>query len=188
MAINQNHIAEELNGIKCSIVEKNVPAERAAFLKELLEFNGYTVVIADSPAPKAAPAKPAAPAVPAKPATAAVPATPAEGATQTTPAVAATQTSPVSPESTPAQVTKATTTEPSAQGIPPTSSTPPVEAPAPPTTFTVGVTNLMFNPINAVFGRLLKTPDGHRVTPDYWKQKNLVVDEEKPYFQSSSLN
>lgn len=188
MAINQNHIAEELNGSKCSIVEKNVPAERAAFLKELLEFNGYTVVIADSPAPKTAPAKPAAPAVPAKPATAAGQATPAEGATQTTPAVAATQATPMSQESSPAQVTNSSTTEPSGQSIPSTSFTPPVETPAPPTTYTVGVTNLMFNPINAVFGRLLKTPDGHRVTPDYWNQKNLVVDEEKPYFQSSSLN
>lgn len=167
MAINQNHIAEELNGIKCSIVEKNVPAERAAFLKDLLEFNGYNVVIADSPAPKAAPAKPAT------------------AATQATPVTAAGQATPVSQESSPTQVTKATTTEPSAQSIPSATSTPPVETPAPPTTFTVGVTNLMFNPINAVFGRLLKTPDGHRVTPDYWKQKNLVVDEEKPYFQNS---
>lgn len=160
MAINQNHIAEELNGIKCSIVEKNVPAERAAFLKELLEFNGYTVVIADSPAPKAAPANPA---------------------------TAATQATPVSQESTPAKVTNPSSTEPSAQGTPPTTSTPPGEAPAPATTLTVGVTNLLFNPTNAIFGRLLKTPDGHRVTPDFWKQKNLVVDEEKPYFQSSGM-
>lgn len=55
MAINKNHEFEELNGIKCGIVEKNVKPERVAFLKELLEFNGYEVVAAPSPPPKAAP-------------------------------------------------------------------------------------------------------------------------------------
>src|SRR4051794_20032631 len=56
MAINKNHEFEELNGIKCGIVEKNVTAERAEFLKALLEYNRYTVVVAASPPPKAAPA------------------------------------------------------------------------------------------------------------------------------------
>ncbi|TMI79325.1 MAG: hypothetical protein E6H10_15525, partial [Bacteroidetes bacterium] len=61
MAINKNHEFEELNGIKCAIVEKNATAERVAFLKPLLEFNQYTVVVVTSPPPKAAPApKPAA--------------------------------------------------------------------------------------------------------------------------------
>jgi hypothetical protein len=46
MAINQNHLFEELNGIKCGIVEKNVSRERAEFLKKILEYNHYTVVIA----------------------------------------------------------------------------------------------------------------------------------------------
>ena len=36
MAINQNHTSEELNGIKCVIVEKNVSKERAEFLQQLL--------------------------------------------------------------------------------------------------------------------------------------------------------
>lgn len=54
MAINKNHEFEELNGVKCGIVEKNVNPERTAFLKELLEFNGYTVISVPSPAPKAA--------------------------------------------------------------------------------------------------------------------------------------
>ena len=58
MAINKNHEFEELDGVKCGIVEKNVPPERVAFLKELLELNGYSVVTVPSPAPKAAPAKP----------------------------------------------------------------------------------------------------------------------------------
>ncbi|CAN5667635.1 hypothetical protein BH11BAC1_BH11BAC1_30050 [soil metagenome] len=59
MALNPNHAFEELDGIKCSIVEKNCSPERADFLKKLLEFNKFTVVIANSPPPKAAPAKPA---------------------------------------------------------------------------------------------------------------------------------
>jgi hypothetical protein len=54
MALNKNHEFEELDGVKCGIVEKNVKPERLAFLKELLEFNGYTVVAFPSPAPKAA--------------------------------------------------------------------------------------------------------------------------------------
>lgn len=53
MAINKNHEFEDLNGIKCAIVEKNAKPERVAFLKELLEYNRYTVVIIASPAPKA---------------------------------------------------------------------------------------------------------------------------------------
>jgi hypothetical protein len=52
MAINKNHEFDELNGIKCAIVEKNVEPERVSFLKELLEYNRYTVVVVPSPAPK----------------------------------------------------------------------------------------------------------------------------------------
>ena len=60
MAINQNHTCEELEGVKCAVVEKNVKPERVEFLKWLLEGNGFTVIAAPSPAPKAAPAaKPA---------------------------------------------------------------------------------------------------------------------------------
>ncbi|MCZ2460209.1 MAG: hypothetical protein LC128_11380 [Chitinophagales bacterium] len=59
MAINKNHEFEDLNGVKCSIVEKNVSPERVEFLKQLLEFNRYTVIIIPSPAAKAA--APAAP-------------------------------------------------------------------------------------------------------------------------------
>jgi hypothetical protein len=51
MAINQNHLSEELNGVKCAIVEKCDP-ERANFLKQLLLFNKYTAEIAASPPPK----------------------------------------------------------------------------------------------------------------------------------------
>ncbi len=52
MAINQNHLSEELNGIKCAIVEKNVTPERAAFLQQLLMFNKYKVEIAESASSK----------------------------------------------------------------------------------------------------------------------------------------
>jgi hypothetical protein len=132
MAINKNHEFEELNGVKCAIVEKNVKPERVEFLKNLLQFNGYEVVVVASPAPKAAPAsKPTAPA-----------AEDAQAVAQPTP--------------------------------------PP---PAAPETFTVGVTDITFNPINAVFGRGLHTPDKHVVTLAYWQQKEAVSHDEKPYFE-----
>lgn len=61
----------------------------------------------------------------------------------------------------------------------------PVETPPPPPeTFTVGVTDLTFNPINAVFNRELKTPEGAIVNPGYWKQEESVVDNEKWYWKS----
>ncbi len=56
MAINKNHEFEELGGVKCGIVEKNVPPSRVAFLKKILEYNKYTVVVVTSPPPKVAPA------------------------------------------------------------------------------------------------------------------------------------
>lgn len=40
-----------------------------------------------------------------------------------------------------------------------------------PTTMLVAVTDLTFNPVLAVYGRRLKSPDGHRVNPNYWNQK-----------------
>ncbi len=55
MAINKNHEFEDLDSIKCAIVEKNASPERVAFLKQLLELNKYQVVVVGSPAPKAAP-------------------------------------------------------------------------------------------------------------------------------------
>lgn len=127
MALNKNHEFEELDGVKCGIVEKNVKSERVAFLKELLELNGYTVIAVPSPAPKAAPAP-----------------KPAEGeAAVETPA-----------------------------------------PPPPPTTFTVGVTDYTFNWINAIFGRQLKTKDGHIVTLAYWQQQESASHDEVPYYEA----
>ena len=105
MAINKNHEFEELNGVKCAIVEKNISSDRCQFLKTLLAFNHYEVIVVET---------------------------------------AATETSP--------------------------------------TTFTIGVTDLTFNSINAVFGRILKTPDGHIVTLAFWQQKDTVSDDSVPYF------
>lgn len=127
MAINKNHEFDELNGVKCGIVEKNVPSERVAFLKKILEYNNFTVVAVPSPLPKAAPV-----------------AKPVEGEEN----VAATEPTPITPE-----------------------------------TFTVGVTDYTFNTINAIFGRLLKTPDGHIVTLAYWEQKENISHDEIPYYE-----
>ncbi|CAN5635366.1 hypothetical protein BH10BAC3_BH10BAC3_33560 [soil metagenome] len=124
MAINKNHEFEELDGIKCAIVEKNTSAERVAFLKSILAFNLYTVVVVPSPQAKVA----------------AVAALPVEGAV-----------------------------------VPP--------APVPPETFTIGVTDVTFNPINAIFGRILKAPQGHLVTQAYWQQKEKEPHEEVPYYE-----
>ena len=55
--------------------------------------------------------------------------------------------------------------------------------PPPPETFTIGVTNLAFNPTNAIFGRLLKTKDGHVVTQAYWYQKDPVSRDDIPYYE-----
>lgn len=126
MALNKNHEFEELDGVKCGIVEKNVKPERVAFIKHLLQYNGYTVIAVPSPAPKAAPAPP-----------------PKEGEV--------------------------------AAPLPP--------PPPAPETFTVGVTDYTFNTINAIFGRMLKTKDGHIVTLAYWQEQQAVSNDEIPYFE-----
>jgi hypothetical protein len=85
MAINKNHEFEDLGTSKCAIVEKNASPERVQFLKTLLEFNKYEVVVVDSPAPKAAPAAPvAAPVEGEAPAPAPAPAAPIEPPAPTT--------------------------------------------------------------------------------------------------------
>ena len=132
MAINKNHEFEELDGIKCGIVEKNASPERVAFLKKLLEFNHFTVVFVPSPAPKVA----------------AAPVTKTEEGVET----------------------------------PPPAAPPPVA----PETFTIGVSDYTFNPINAIFGRLLKTPDGHVVTLAYWEQHENVSHDEIPYYEDKN--
>jgi hypothetical protein len=122
MAINKNHEFEDLNGIKCAIVERNVSADRVTFLKNLLQYNGYTVVVVE------------------------VNATPAK----TTEGVTENETSQV------------------------------------PSLYTIGVADVTFNVINAVFGRLLRTPEGHTVTLAYWQQKESVARDDVPYFSDKN--
>lgn len=52
-----------------------------------------------------------------------------------------------------------------------------------PATYTVGVTSMLFNPVIAVYQRLLKTEDGRKVTPDYWDEK---TDETEPNYWDRS--
>ncbi len=40
-----------------------------------------------------------------------------------------------------------------------------------PVTYSIGVTDVTFNPVIKVYNRELKTFDGHKVTADYWNQK-----------------
>jgi len=140
MAINKNHEFEDLDGIKCAIVEKSASKERVDFLKQILEYNHYTVVVVSSPPPKPTPQPVVKPA----------PAVASEtGVTAVAPIVI--------PEA--------------ASLLPPA-----------PETFTVGVTDVSFNPINAIFGRLLKAPGGHIVTLAYWQQKDKEPHDDVPYF------
>jgi hypothetical protein len=132
MAINKNHEFEDLDGVKCAVVERNVSAERVAFLQNLLAYNSYKVIVVASPPPKAAAAKPA-----------------------------------------PAADVAAEDTAPAA--------TPP----PPPATFTVGVTDVTFNAVNAVFGRLLHARNGQVVTLAYWQQKATESLDEVPYFEET---
>lgn len=94
MVLKAKHIVEEINGIRCTIVEKGVSAGRVEFLKKLLEFNKFEVVVAEDAAA-------------------------AEDA---------------------------------------------------PKVFTIGVTDIVFNPVIAVYEMCLKTPEGQRVSPAYWNQ------------------
>lgn len=124
MALNGNYIFEDLGDVKCSIVEKNCDANRVNFLKELMEFNGFTVVVVPSPPPKVTPK-----------------AAPVEGDVP--------EVTPVLPE-----------------------------------TFTVGVTDLTFNPINGVYNRQLKTPEGKFVSVNYWKQRESSSRDDVWYWKS----
>jgi len=123
MGINKNHEFEELDGIKCCIVEKAISKERVAFLKPLLEGNGYTVVVSGI-------------------------------------------------------VPKAPTPAPLAEG----EIAPPPPPPAEPTQFTIGVTDMCFNTINAIFGRFLRTKEGKVVTLAYWQEKDEKATE-IPYYE-----
>lgn len=40
-----------------------------------------------------------------------------------------------------------------------------------PTTYNVATPDLVFNPVTYVYQRRLRTPDGRKVTPAYWRQE-----------------
>jgi hypothetical protein len=42
--------------------------------------------------------------------------------------------------------------------------------------YTIGVTDLIFNPVFAIYERQLKTREGSFVTPGYWKQECIECD------------
>jgi len=117
MAINKNHLFEDLDGVKCAIVESGVSENRKDFLKSLLEFNGYQVVVS-------------------------------------------------------AEVPKATAQAADIESVPNTV----------PPSYKIGVTDVSFNSTNAIFGRLLRTKNGHVVTMAYWQQKEDISHDDVPYF------
>ncbi len=101
MTLKAKHIVEEINGTRCTVVEKGASADRVDFLKNLLGLNKYQVVIADEPVVEGSPAL-----------------------------------------------------------------------------YTIGVTDLVFNPVIAVYERALKTAEGKKVSPAYWNQLTTdCVDE-----------
>lgn len=113
------HTVEEIDGVRCAVVEMDASPERIAFLKKLLAHNGYEVKTEQSPPPKVAKPKPGEEAAP------------------------------------------------------------PPEAP---NTFTIGVTDIIFNAVNEVYKRALKTFDGEPVSPAYWNQTS--DDTKKWYWES----
>jgi hypothetical protein len=93
MTLKAKHIVEELNGTRCTIVEKGATEGRTGFLKKLLDFNKFEVIVSEEARVEGSPA-----------------------------------------------------------------------------TFTIGVTDLVFNPVIAVYEMSLSTPDGRKVSPAYWEQ------------------
>jgi hypothetical protein len=88
------HIVEEIDGVRCTIVEKNITESRLNFLTDLRKHNGYETKVREEPA--------------------------IDGAVEKL--------------------------------------------------FTLGVTDILFNPLVDVYKRRLKSKTGLKVTPAYWLQ------------------
>ncbi len=113
MFINHGkHIEQEIDGLRCRIVEKGANAERAEFLKKLLEYNNLEVRIAEEPRKETV-----------------------EGEEAT------------------------------------------------PITFSIGVTDITFNPVVALYERDLRTPDGKIVSPAFWNQQAPATGEHSWYWR-----
>lgn len=102
MPLQAKHIVEEINSERCTIVEKGITASRAGFLRNLLEYNHFEVLISEQQK---------------------------ENEDQDT-------------------------------------------------LFTLGVTNLEFNPVIAVYEMALNIPEGGKISPAYWEQKSNNGDQE----------
>lgn len=102
MPLQAKHQVEEINGTRCTIVEKGASAKRLEFLTSLLTFNGFEVLSVEEKK----------------------------------------------------------------------------EEETDPARFTIGVTDLVFNPVIAVYEMSLKTPAGERVSPAYWETgRSPVIDQ-----------
>lgn len=104
MTLKAKHIVEEIEGTRCSVVEKGVNVSRMNFLKTLLTLNKFEVIVAADPV--------------------------VEGK----------------------------------------------EA-----TYTIGVTDLVFNPVIAVYEMSLSTATGEKVSPAYWDQ--LTEESKNEYWE-----
>ncbi|MFN5223070.1 MAG: hypothetical protein ACK5DJ_02705 [Bacteroidota bacterium] len=141
MAINKNHPFEDIDGIKCAVVETGVSDARKNFLKDLLEFNRYQVVVSAE--------------------------TPKSDSNRT----------------------DSNRTDSNRTDSNRTPAAAPVEGEAvaevvdaAPATYKIGVTDVTFNSVNAIYGRLLRTRNGHVVTMAYWQQQETVSRDDVPYF------
>lgn len=99
-SIKSKHTIAEVDGVRCTVVEQDATAERVEFLRDLLEFNKYTVKVAAN--------------------------------------------------------------KPAGDNMP--------------QTYTIGVTDILFNPVIAIFERALKNAEGFKVTPAYWLQQSRICD------------
>ena len=98
MPLNKGkHNVGEVDGVRCTIVETGITRERADFLMDLLQFNGFEVKIQEE------------------------------------------------------------------------ISDPPADI----KTFTLGVTDIIFNPVIAVYQKSLRTKENKKVTPAYWNQTGI---------------
>jgi len=97
MSLNKGkHNVGDVDGVRCTIVETGISQKRAAFLKDLLEYNKFEVKIQED------------------------------------------------------------VTDP----------------PAADKTYTLGVTDIVFNPVIAVYEKSLLTRENKKVTPAYWNQSD----------------
>jgi len=111
MPLNKGkHIVEEIQGVRCTLVENGADKNRADFLKRLLEYNKLEVLMEEEPKKE-------------------------EGAQPT---------------------------------------------------YRVGVTDILFNPVLAVYEHLLYTPEGIKVSPAYWNQ--WKVKQDVPYWKLKESN